>query len=678
MSYRVGVDVGGTFTDIVVFGNGDFRVIKVLTRIDDITGAIIEALQENGINLGSVDAIIHATTLGTNMLLGQEKLVKPKIALITTKGFRDVIEIGRQIRPELYNLFFERPKPLIDRRDRFEVDERVDADGRVLKSVDINELKRISKVLLERGYVGVVIAFINSHINPTNEVKAKEVLSSLNDGIDITLSSEVIPIEGEYERFSTTILNALLRPILSQYLSDFRGKLSDAGFNGDIYVMQSSGGISSLDLAIKTPVLFIESGPAAGAVAAAYYSRIVGDCDVASFDMGGTTAKAATIIDNEPLVTMDYEVGGKMHYGRLVKGSGYPVKLPYIDLVEVSAGGGTIAWIDEGGALRVGPISAGSSPGPACYGLGGDRPTVTDANFVLGRLGEFLAGGEVRLNKKLALDAISKLSDALGMDVIETAYGIIKIVNSVMSKAIRIVTLERGVDVKSLKLYAFGGAGPLHAVELIEDIGIDEALIPRHPGTFSALGLLLSDHKFEKTKSVLKDIDKLSNEDINVEFEELEKKVFDEVKFDRDKCVLLKYVGLRYRGQLEEIKVLWRGSLKSSLQEFYSRYKEKYGFVSYDEIVEVSTISITVIYGVEKPSIKKMNEKPYDAKPDSYREVFFTDSWFKTGIYSREKLRPGARIYGPAVIEEYDSTILIPPNYFAYVDGYLNIRIKLC
>lgn len=675
MVYRVGVDIGGTFTDIVIYDTVEFRVVKVLTRLTNVVDGVIDGLRKVNIDPREVKIIIHATTLGTNLFLGQERLYKPKIALITTRGFRDIIEIGRQIRPELYNLFFEKPKPLISRMDRFEVDERIDSKGNIIRFLDRDRLVELSRVI--SGYDGVVIAFINSHINPINEVRAKEVISSLYPNIDITLSSEINPVEGEYERFSTAILNALLRPILSNYLRKFRSGMNSVGFNGIIYVMQSSGGIAPLDLAIKTPVLFIESGPAAGAVATAYYSHIIGDKDVVGFDMGGTTAKASTIINNEPLITTEYEVGGKMHYGRLLRGSGYPVNLPYIDLVEVSAGGGTVAWVDKGGALRVGPVSAGSNPGPACYGLGGDKPTVTDANFILGRLGDVLAGGEVKLNRDLAYKALSALSDSLGMDIIEVAYGIIKIVNSLMSKAIRIVTLERGVDPKSMKLYAFGGAGPLHATELIKDIGIKEVLVPSHPGTFSAMGLLLSDYRIDKVRAILETVDDVRDDYLQGLFMELEEEVYRDLKFtDKNRIVVFRYLDLRYKGQLDSIRVLWKGDLMSSVKDFYNKYLKKYGFISYEDIVEIANIRVTVNYLVDKPKLKRYPMTHYDAKPNNFREVFFDGEWFKTGVYNRETLKAGAKIYGPAIIEEYDSTTLIPPDFVASIDEYLNIRIR--
>lgn len=672
--YRVGVDIGGTFTDLVYFDEESktFSVIKVSTTPKKPVEGVLNAIENTKIDLRDVEVLIHATTLGTNMFLGQEGLKLPKLALITTKGFRDIIEIGRQNRPELYNLFFEKPKPIVLRRDRYEVTERINAKGEILIPLNERELREIAKSICKK-YEVVVVAFLHSYKNPIHEFKAKEIIKEVCPEIDVITSYEVDPEYKEFERFSTTVFNAFLKPMMSKYLEDLLNALTNKGFNGKLFIMQSNGGVSTVENAIKKPVAFIESGPASGAVAVAYYSRITGDKRIISFDMGGTTAKASTIINHEPLITTEYEVGGKIHYGRIVKGSGYPVRFPFIDLVEVSAGGGTVAWIDEGGALRVGPTSVGADPGPVCYGKGNTKPTITDANLVLGRLGDKLSGG-LKLRKDLARDAIAKLADELGMEIEEVASGIIKLANMTMSKALRIVTIESGYDPRDFTMFAFGGAGGLHAVELAEGLNVKSILIPLHAGVFSAFGLLFSDYRVDKVKSVMRLADDIDDYKIEGIFSDLVNLAIKELYTKEIDIKIIKLVDLRYRGQAYEITVPWNG-IEESLKAFHEKHEALYGFSSAKEEVEVVNLRVTVIGVMPKPKIeceKKLIE--YTPKPDYYRDVYFNE-WINTPVYSRKKLRAGAKIEGGAIIEDYDSTIVIPPDYIAIVDNYRNIRI---
>jgi N-methylhydantoinase A len=604
--------------------------------------------------------------------LGQEGLNPPKLALITTKGFRDVVEIGRQRRAELYNLFFEKPKPIVLRRDRYEVEERINAKGEVITPLNEEELRKIAREIRRKGYEIVVVSFLHSYRNPIHEVKAKEILLDECPSIEVITSHEIDPEYREYERTSTTIVNAFLKPMMSKYLEDFLSALRRDGFKGKFFVMQSSGGISTIDYAVKKPAAFVESGPAAGAIAVAYYSRITGDSNVIGFDMGGTTAKASTVVNHEPTITTEYEIGGKVHAGRLVKGSGYPVRFPFIDLAEVSAGGGTIAWIDEGGALRVGPISAGADPGPVCYGKGNTKPTITDANLVLGRLSEKLSGGLLKLRKDLAVKAIAKLADELGMDLEETAFGITRLANTVMAKALRIVTVERGYDPRDFTMFVFGGAGALHGIELAEELNVKSVLIPQHAGVFSALGLLLSDYRVDKVKGVLKSAEEVNEEEIEKLYDELVKSAVKDVAVENADVKVIRQVDMRYRGQAYEITVPWLG-VEGSVEAFHEKHEALYGFRS-DDAVEIVNLRVTAIGIVPKPEIKAEEMKEYTPKPDYYRDVYF-DGWVNTPIYQRNKLKAGARIDGPAVIEDYDTTIVILPDYTAVVDCYRNIRI---
>ena len=677
MSYRVGIDIGGTFTDLVYFDEDsrEFKVVKVPTTPKSPAIGAINAIETAKIPYGKMDILIHATTLGTNMFLGQEHLNPPKIALITTKGFRDVIEIGRQRRAKLYDLFFEKPKPLIKRRDRYEVEERIDANGDIIIPLNEDELQKIAEIIKRKGYEVVVISFLHSYKNPIHEKRAKEIIKNLCPNVDVIASHEIDPEYKEYERTSTTVVNAYLKPLMSKYLKSFISSLKNNGFNGKFYVMQSSGGISNIKYATERPAAFIESGPAAGAIAVAYFSKILNDNKVIGFDMGGTTAKASTIINNSPLVTNEYEVGGEVHAGRLIKGSGYPVRFPFIDLAEVSAGGGTIAWIDEGNALRVGPISAGADPGPVCYGKGNNKPTITDANLILGRLGEKLSGGLLTLKKDLAEKAISKLAEKIGESVEETAYGIIRLANTTMAKALRIVTVERGYDPRDFVMYVFGGAGPLHGVELAEEMEIKSILIPPSCGVFSALGLLLADCRVDKVKSILKGIDEVDEEEVEKIFIELIEEGIKEVEgFEEIKIV--KQIDVRYKGQSYELTIPWIGDLKELANNFHKKHETVYKFSSLEEEIELVNARVTIIGLLTKPEIKCNEIKEYTPKPESYREVYFSSGWEETAVYNRDKLKSGAIFEGPAIVEEYDSTIVIPPDYVAFVDTYRCLRIE--
>ncbi len=664
----VGIDIGGTFTDVVYFDGKSFSIGKVPTTPEYPAEGALNSLKQ--LTISDIDVLVHASTLGTNTFLGQEKLKLPKIALVTTKGFRDVIEIGRQKRPELYNLYFEKPKPIVRREDRYEVEERIGPDGEVLTPLNVDELKKLCIKLSE--YEVVVVSFLHSYANPSHEIEAKKIIENLCPNVEVVTSYEINPEYKEYERTSTTVINAALRPLISRYLSSLLSSLKNRGFRGKFLVMQSNGGISNIENAIKRPAAFIESGPAAGAVAVAHFSKLVGVRNAIGFDMGGTTAKASTIVEHEPSVTLEYEIGGRVHAGRLVKGSGYPVRFPFIDLAEVSAGGGTIAWIDEGGALRVGPISAGADPGPACYGRGNDRATITDANFYLGRLGDELGGGILKLRKELSEAAISKLADELGSEREEVALGILKIANNVMAKALRIVTVERGHDPREFTMFAFGGAGPLHAAYLAEELEISKIIVPQHAGVFSAFGLLFADYRSDKVRSIIKSAEEVEESEIEEIYDELCEEAVKEIEVEDVR--VSRYADLRYKGQAYELTVPWMGDVESTVKAFHERHESLYGFSSPEDEVELVNLRVTAVGIIEKPGLNERSGSEYRPKAEERRDVFFED-WIETPVFKRN-FEPGAVIEGPAVIEDYDSTILIPPEYVARVDGFGNVVIE--
>ncbi|MEM1645086.1 MAG: hydantoinase/oxoprolinase family protein [Ignisphaera sp.] len=649
--YKVAIDVGGTFTDFVAIDeNGRLLYYKDLTTPKNPEVGIRKGLASLNLKLHEV---IHATTIATNSLLGQIGLELPKVALLTTKGFRDVIEIGRQNRPRLYDLYFEKPRQLVPRDLRFEVNERVNAEGKVLVPLDVNEVIEVVNKMKEKGVEAISISFLHSYINPINEKLARDIVKKHFRYISV--SHEVAPEPREYERTSTTIINSALMPIVSRYIESLVETLKDFG-SPRLFIMSSSGGLVDETEAIERPVQLIESGPAAGVIGTAALSRILGIRKAISFDMGGTTAKAGTVVDYEILITTEYEVGGEVHHGRIVKGSGYPIKFPFVDLAEVSAGGGSIIWRDKAGALNVGPLSAGADPGPISYNKGGDKPTLTDANLVLGRIGEELVGGKLILNKQLAMKGLSSLGDP-----IQVSNSAISIANLEMARAIRLVTVERGYDPSEFTLVTFGGAGPQHALDIAEELGIRNVIITPHPGLFSALGMLFADEKFEVRKSY--------PQKIPDDFRELEDKLVRRIgRVD----YFIRYADVRYEGQGWELTVnVDEPSLERIKKEFENKHEAIYGF-KLNRPIEVVTIRVFGIRVTKKP---RLSTPKTEGEPKvRYRKVYF-DEWIEVPIYWREELPLGLKIEGPAIIEEYSSTTVIKPKWKAEVIDFGILRI---
>ncbi|MEB3756974.1 MAG: hydantoinase/oxoprolinase family protein [Desulfurococcales archaeon] len=666
---RIGVDVGGTFTDFVAFDEKTGRIwhLKVLTTPRNPVEGVMNAIQE-GVNdrLSEASVLVHATTLGTNMFLGQTGIEPPPAVLITNQGFIDVIEIGRQNRPQLYNPYYRKPKPLIPRNRRVGVKGRISYEGIELEPLDKEELSMKVKSFCNEGIRVYAISFLHSYKNPTHEEEAKRIVLANCPGSIVVASHEVDPQPMEYERTSTTVVNALLKPLLGEYISRLEHSIREKGFKGNLLLMQSNGGVSGVEAGARTPAAFVESGPSAGAIAVAYFSKLLATSKSLGFDMGGTTAKASSIINYEPEITSMYEIGGEVHMGRQVRGSGYPVRFPYIDLAEVSAGGGTIAWVDPGGGLRVGPISAGADPGPACYGRGGKDPTITDANLVLGRLPEVLAGGGLRLNKDLAIEAVGGLAKELGMDTIEAAWSIIKVSNTVMSKALRLVSVERGHDPREFAMYAFGGAGPLHAVEIARDLGVPRVIIPPLPGVFSALGLLVTDYKHSLTRPVVKISSDVTDSQLNSLYEEMVSEassILDSENVPRDDRVMMKFVEAKYWGQGYTLLVPFKGTVDATVEAFHELHEKRYGFSSREEPVEFVVARLDAVGYVSKPEFRAgKNSRMGSLEPIGVREVFYGNDWVETPVYDIGKLIPEDRIDGPAVIEAPDSTILLPPD----------------
>ncbi len=696
---RVGCDIGGTFTDIVLLneGTGQLRIVKVpSTTVNPEKGVkagLKKIFDTSEMKPGDVSYFFHATTIATNAIIGQVGLKLPKTAFITTKGFRDILEIGRQTRPRLYDFFMDKPKPLVPRYLRKEVTERIRYDGSVLKPLNESEVKKIAKELIEEKIESVAVCTLFSFLNSKHEKRIGEILKSEIPEVHISLSHEVLPEYREYPRAATTLINAMLFPIVKKYLEALEEELVKMGLKKSrLYVMSSSGGTMSFSRAKNRPVHMIESGPAAGVVAAAFMGEIMGRENLVSFDMGGTTAKVGLVREGKPIITTDYEVGGTTHGGRAVRGSGYPIKVPVIDLIEVGSGGGSMAWIDKGGIIKVGPQSAGANPGPVCYGLGNTEPTITDAYVSLGVINpEYFLGGEMKIDAEAARESIrGKIAEPLGMDEIEAANGIAKIANSNMVKAVKILTVERGLDPRELVFMAFGGAGPMVAGKIASELGFPSIIIPETPGLFSAYGLLVTDIKLDYSFTYLCKVREIKLNELNRKIVQMERRGTTDLMSEgvpADKMLLQRSVDMRYVGQSYEINIsLPQGEVTVELLEemerrFHSTHERIYGHCCITEPIEIVNLRLSAIGILPRIKIKaerKGKEKPSREALKQRRKVYFGEKkdFFLCPVYDRYKLSPGNIVYGPAVIEQRDTTTVVYPGQIAKVDAYRNIVIE--
>jgi len=694
--YRVAIDIGGTFTDLVALNerSGEILNIKVPSTPREPAKAVIKAFQEflRKANNTEVSVIIHATTIAANALLGQLNLELPKTALIATKGFRDVIEVGRQSRHELYNLFIRKPRTLIPRILRFEIEERTRPKGEILTPLNKNQLESLAKQLENENVRSVAVALLCSYINQKHEHEIGKILNKALPKTYVSLSSEIAPEYREYERTSTAVVNAVLMPIVSSYLDDLQRQIRKLKVKAPLCIMQSDGGIATKNVASKKPVSMVESGPAAGVIASAFYGKLLGIENILSFDMGGTTAKAGAINEATPEVITEYEVAGKVHSGRIVKGSGYPVRYPFIDLAECSAGGGTIAWVDEGKALKVGPISAGAEPGPACYGKGGKQPTVTDANVVLRRLNpKYMLGGIMEIHPALSEKALlNQICGKIRLELTETASGIIRIANSAMAKILRIVSVERGHDPRDFVLMCFGGAGPMQGCALAEELKITKIIVPANPGLFSAHGLLAADFRNNLAKAIMKLAEEIEVKKVEDVFQKLEvegARLLEKQRVPEVNMRFIRQMDLRYFGQSYELtiptsKPFTEEVLHRTVENFHRKHMAIYGYAVKSEPVELVNVKLIAVGLVEKPKLKAnplRGKKPSKDTVIAKRKVFFeqNNDYIETSVYRRERLKAGNLIDGPAVIEQYDATTIVYPGWTASVDKFGNIVLSI-
>jgi N-methylhydantoinase A len=688
---RVAVDVGGTFTDLVIeCPDGRLLMKKVPSSPGAYSAAIIEALREaaadHGLDLTEIQDVVHGTTVATNAILENKGA---RVALLTTRGFRDVLEIGRLQMPVLYDLNYEKPAPLVPRFRRLEIDERLEADGRVHRPLDDEDVRARVGEALKTGFDAIAICLLHAYRNPEHERRAKRVVEEMVPEVFVSVSSEVLPEIGEYERTSTTVVNAYVGPIVAEYLEALRGRLKQLGIDRPLHLMQSNGGIMSATSAGRRPAYIVESGPAAGVVGARELGRRVGCGNLIAFDMGGTTAKASVIEDGEATWVGEFRVGGPMTLGaRLVHGGGYVIKLPAFDIAEVGAGGGSIVAVDPGGALRVGPESAGAVPGPVAYARGGAAPTITDANILLGYINPAaVAGGAVRLNAAKARRVFApSIADVLGLSVEEAAFAAFSVANSNMIRAINAVSTERGRDPRSFSLLAYGGSGPVHAPAIARELGIARVVVPPAPGLFSAFGLLFARIEYRGSRTSIRLLDPAGATTIDREFEQLEREVLAEEaeQYGGLGVMTRRFADLRYEGQAYSLSVAAPAPVDAEAvgklrQDFETEYRRSYGHLPEGHTVEVTALrvvaSLPVRDAVSLAGLQVAAPAPTDGA--RARRAYFGPSlgWRKTPVVVRADIE--ARVEGPLIVEEYDATTVVPPGCAVSRDAHYNLVIDV-
>ena len=685
---RIGVDIGGTFTDLVWVdeATGAVRVGKLLTTPKDPSQAVEEGvvtlLHEAGAGAASVRALIHGTTLATNALIERKGA---RVGLLATAGFRDAVEIGREGRYDMYDLFIDPPVPLVPRQLRVEVAERVLADGAVLRSLDPVQARAAIADLGALGVEAIAICLLHAYRNPVHERALAALCAEILPGIPVSCSSDVVPEIREYERTSTTTANVYVMPLMARYLDDLERKLQELGVPGRLYVMMSAGGIATPETAKRVPIRLVESGPAAGALAAARSARQVGLDRLLSFDMGGTTAKACVIDRGEPLLAREFEVA---RADRFKKGSGLPIRVPVVELIEIGAGGGSVARVDRMGLLKVGPDSAGADPGPACYGAGGQEPTVTDADLLLGYLdAEFFLGGRMRLDVGAARRAIeTRVAAPMNLGVTEAAWGIHRVVNENMAAAARVHGIERGKDLRGYPLFAFGGAGPVHAWQVGRILRVPRVLVPYGAGALSAYGLLAAPLAFDFVRTAPQRLTAADWELINRLFQEMEtegRRILRGAGVPDADVTVRRSAEMRYFGQGHEVDVeiptgiLTPASLEPITSSFETAYRLLYSrtpmgvpleALNWRAVISGPSPDLTITSGLENGAATAPTAK-------KHRAAYFPEAggYVETPVYDRYRLDPGARFAGPAIVEERESTTVIGPGARISVDAHRNL-----
>lgn len=675
-SLRIAVDTGGTFTDLCVLneGTGRFTVTKVPSTPENPALAVIQGIEkildETKESPRAISFFIHGTTVATNALLEGKGA---STALITTFGFEDVMLIGRQNRPRLYDHWARRPRPLVPRSQCHGVQERILHTGDILTPLDVEQTAKVVRAIKSDGINSIAVSLIHSYANPDHERRIKQIIAELHPDAYVTLSSEVLPEFREFERTSTICINAYVMPRVNEYVGYLVEQLKNIGVTSDLYIMQSNGGVITAEAARSMSARTVLSGPAGGALTGVLLAHNSGYQNIITVDVGGTSSDICLIDRGEPRLTTESDI------------EGYPIKLPMIDINTIGAGGGSIAWIDPGGALQVGPVSAGAVPGPVCYGRGGSEPSVTDANAILGRINpEYLLGGEMPIYLDSAKKVVEeKIAKPLGLDLLEAADGIIRVVNANMIRGIRRVSVERGYDPREFVLVAFGGAGPLHGADLAQALNMNKVIFPAHPGIGSAFGMLSADVRHDYVKTHICLASNLDYKDTESLFKNMESQAIQQLNhegFTGDSVMLNRSVDMRYLRQAYELNIPYSEKSCTSetvsqlVERFHNHHKGAYGYCREQEPVEFVNLRLVALGKLPALEFQGMQTEAKGApNPISKRVVYFEERPLETPIYWRTKLLPGHKVNGPAVVEQLDSTVVITPAFKAKIDPYGNL-----
>jgi len=674
---KLATDIGGTFTDLVYLDEttGAYFLAKALSTPPHFSNGIMDAIHKSDLDPAAVTGFVHGATVVINALTERKGA---RTALVTTQGCRDVLEIGRANRPDIYNMRFRKQPPFVPRELRFEVTERMNYKGEVVTELDLGTVDAVAKQIEAEGCDAVAVCLLHSYANPEHELAVATRLRELLPNALVTASSEITREWREYERTSTAVLNAYVQPVAASYLRQLESSLRSEGIDAPLDIMKSNGGTSSFDFVVEQPIHLVESGPVGGVIGAAALGELIGESNLITMDIGGTTAKCSLIENGDYKITTEYRIE------RDDRSAGYPIKAPVVDIVEIGAGGGSIAWIDAAGALKIGPRSAGASPGPASYGLGGTEPTITDANLISGRINpDYFLGGEIQLDVEKARTAYQPIADALGVSVEEAAIGVIRLANANMINALKLVSVRRGYDPREFALIAFGGGGSMHAVALARELRIGKVLIPVAPGHFSAFGMMMSDAMQDYLLTALTSSEEGSRERIGSIFDDLETRAVDYflgAGFDRGQIELVRSLDMRYNGQEHTVRVrMPEGELDfvELNDRFHAAHERAYTY-RLPSGVEIVNYHVSALVPTMKPALAEHERRTGTPQLKSRRAVDF-DTWgrLESAIYERSELFPGCQLHGPAIIEEPAASTVVPPGVQVTVDSIGNIIMTL-
>jgi len=679
---RIATDIGGTFTDLVYLDEktGEIGTTKVSSTPTNYSDGVISTLTKAKLNAANTNFFVHGATVVINILTERKGV---KTGLITTKGFRDVLEISRCNRPDLYNFYYTKPKPFVPRYLRYEVEERISFKGEELTALNVEDVRRAVEQLKDEGVEAIAVCFLHSYANSEHEIECGKIIKSLVPDIPVTLSSELTKEWHEYERTTTTVLNSYVLPIAHKYLDTLEECCVEMGIRRNtLHVMQSNGGSATFNSGKIAPINLVESGPVAGIIGSAFLGKVIGEPNVIGLDIGGTTAKTSLVENFTPRITTEYRIEHRRDF------AGYPILSPTVDIVEIGAGGGSIAWIDKAGAMRVGPVSAGSDPGPACYPNGGDQPTVTDANVVAGRINpNYFLGSEIPLEVDKARAAIEPIAKTFGISVEQAAMGIIRIADANMISALKLISVRRGYDPRDFVLIAFGGGGAMHAAALMRELKVKKVIIPTNPAVFSAWGMLMTDLRRDYLRTLISRTDQVEPEVLSKIYEELETQAMEDLKsenIDELNMVFQRFADIRYKGQEHTVKVaLPSGKITAELlaevnARFHILHEQAYAF-RLEAPTEVVNFHVTGVGLVQKLEFKKINGQngTLEQALKGKRNVNFDELGFhEASIYERDLMPIGTNVFGPAIVEEPTATTVVFPEQKVTKDEYGFLQIE--